>query len=307
MRELERKFYNLNYPTAFTSTSNLQRELDIPKEDVKNWADTQPIITKFKPVITKFKRRPLLCHDDLELSMDLADMRAYSRHNRNYKYIAVLVSCLSRKLYAFPLKNKTSAHVAEAMRKLLRKIEKPRIIFSDAGGEMRGAFDDLLRQQGIEHWTSRNEPKAMQAERAIRTLKSRLFKYLEHKATKRWYDVLQKIVDGINATYNRSIGMRPNDVDSNEKLKQIFIKNYKDRIGFPMEKGGFVVGGKVRLSKIKAPFEKRYFQGYTDNVFTVEKKHHAENQPIYTVRDADGELITGKVYTKQMVKDASVR
>ena len=51
------------------------------------------------------------------------------------------------------------------------------------------------------------------AERAIRSIKERLYRYFTHQGTQCWTRVIQRIVSALNASPNSSIfGMRPRDV-----------------------------------------------------------------------------------------------
>jgi len=73
----------------------------------------------------------------------------------------------------------------------------------------------MLRRHNIHFYTSDNyDTKAAVVERYNRTLKTKMYKYFTFKNTLRYIDVLQDQVDSYNATYHRSIGMAPNEVNA---------------------------------------------------------------------------------------------
>jgi transposase InsO family protein len=302
MRELKRKYYDLNYPTAYTSTSALVSALpDISKAGIKEWASTQNNITLFKPARKNFTRRPTVCHDqDSVWISDLCEFRSIKKQNRNYAYLCIIVDCLSRYVWAFPLKRKTPSEMKIGFEKIF-KTRKPKLaLYTDGGGEYRAELERFLKKHGIEHWTGRNEPKAAQAERAIRTFKSRLYKYFQHHKTQKWIDVYAKIISAMNGSPNRIIGMTPAECNTPDKIKEAFLRTYKTKIGFPSTEADLKEGDQVRLSHLREPFRKRYLETFTDKLYTIEKSKNTENQPIYTVKDTNGETLVGRMYRKEV-------
>src|SRR5690349_13466349 len=72
----------------------------------------------------------------------------------------------------------------------------------------------LFEDEEVEKYESTHSAvKAALAERAIRQIKQRLYRYFAQKQTLKWTDVVQQIVDGINHSPSRTHGMRPIDVN----------------------------------------------------------------------------------------------
>ena len=67
----------------------------------------------------------------------------------------------------------------------------------------------LLKNQHIKHVVTLNETKANYAERAIKTIKMKLSKYMYNEQTREWSKALTEITSSYNDTYHRSIGMSP--------------------------------------------------------------------------------------------------
>ena len=72
-----------------------------------------------------------------------------------------------------------------------------------------------------------NEGKSVVAERFIRTLKTKIYKYMTSVSKNVYIDKLDDIVDECNNTYHRTIKMKPVDVKDNTILilkKKLMIK-----------------------------------------------------------------------------------
>ncbi len=123
----------------------------------------------------------------------------------------------------------------------------------------------------ITHITTESpDIKAANAERYIRTLKSRLWKYFTTKKTFRYLDVLQSIVRSINKTYTKTLGCRPIDVtQKNEKeiRERLYGEKSKKTTCFEYD-----IGDKVRIAKEKTLFKKGYLPNYTEEVFEIMKR-----------------------------------
>ena len=61
-------------------------------------------------------------------------------------------------------------------------------------------------------YSTRNEGKSVAAERFIRTLKNKIYKYMTSISKNVYTDKLDDIVNKYNNTYHRTIKMKPVDV-----------------------------------------------------------------------------------------------
>ena len=86
-----------------------------------------------------------------------------------------------------------------------------------------------------------NEGKSVVAERFIRTLKSKIYKYMTLLSENVYIDKLDDIVDEYNNTYHRTINMKPVDVTDNTYID--IEKEINDR------DPKFKIGDHVRISK----------------------------------------------------------
>ena len=172
------------------------------------------------------------------------------------------------------------------------------MVQSDKGTEfLNTTFQSMLRRYGIKFYTSENEGiKAAVVERFNRTLKGKMYRYFTARHTRRYVDVLPDLMHSYNRTYHRSIGMTPIDVTpDNEdvvraRLYPVIPKTLKWKLN---------VGGKVRISKRRLPFENGYVGRWSEEVFLV--KARLPTVPVtYRLTDLSGEDIKGSFYNDEL-------
>ena len=142
-------------------------------------------------------------------------------------------------------------------------------------------------------YSTHNEGKSVIAERFIRTLKSKIHKYMTSISKNVYIDKLDDIVDEYNNTYHTTIKMKPIDVKDNTYInadKEINNKNPK-----------FKVGDHVRISKYKNIFAKGYMPNWSEEVFVIKKVK--DTIPwTYVINDLNGEENIGTLYEKELQK-----
>ena len=112
-------------------------------------------------------------------------------------------------------------------------------------------------------YSTRNEEKSAVAERFIRTLKSKIYKYMTSISKNGYIDKLDDIVDEYNNTYHTTIKMKPIDVKDDTYINNDKEINNKDP--------KFKVGDRVRISKYKNIFAKGYMPNWSEEVFVIKK------------------------------------
>uniref|UniRef100_A0A914MV96 Integrase catalytic domain-containing protein n=1 Tax=Meloidogyne incognita TaxID=6306 RepID=A0A914MV96_MELIC len=240
-----------------------------------------------------------------DLQVDLADMQALSRHNKGNRYILVGIDVLSKRLFTVPLKTKKGEEMVKAFQDLINKMPmKPHRIFSDKGTEFKNnQLKEFFAKEDIQKLEANHSTvKASIAERSIRNIKQRLYRYFAQKRTLKWIDVLEKIVDGINHSISRVHGLRPIDVNfknAQNVWKKIYgnifskIKNVKSK---------FNKGDYVRLSSEKGNFEKGYLPNWGDEIVQVDGLKDTLNPITYKIKDDKGNKFKGSFYKEEIAK-----
>ena len=103
------------------------------------------------------------------------------------------------------------------------------------------SFKKCLKDNDTEMYSTRNEGKSVIAERFIRTLKNKIYKYMTAVSKTVYIDKLDDIMNKYNNTYHRTIKMKSVDVKDNAYIDSIKEVNDKDPI--------FKVGDHVIISK----------------------------------------------------------
>ena len=172
---------------------------------------------------------------------------------------------------------------------------KPNKIWVDKGSEFcnRSVKSWLEKKNDTEIYSTNNEEKYAVAERFIRTLKNRIYKYMTSVSKNEQIDKLDDIVNKYNNTYHRTIKMKPIDVKSNtyiDSSKETNNKNPK-----------FKIGDIVIISKYKNMFANVYASNWPKDVLVIKK---VKNTVLWTyvINDLKGREIAGMFYEKELQK-----
>ena len=247
-----------------------------------------------KPIIRKFKNRKVYSSfKDNIWDIDLADMRLLSKYNKGIKYLLCAIDLFSKYAFVVPLKDKKGASIVNAFRKILDKPgRKPTKIWVDQGSQFyNGNFKKWLGNNDISMYSPYNEGKSIVAERFIRTLKNKLYKYMTAVSRNVYYDILDTIIEKYNNTWHSSIKMKPKDVENDNSTEYVEESNKKDP--------KFKVGDHVRISKWKNIFAKGYAPNWSEEVFVVSKVENTVPWT-YEINDLNGEKIVGSFYEKEL-------
>ena len=138
-----------------------------------------------------------------------------------------------------------------------------------------------------------NEGKSVVAERFIRILKNKIYKYMTAISINVYTDQLDDIVSEFNNTYHRTVKMKPVDVKDN-----IYI-NFEKEVNNNDPK--FKIGDHVRIFKYKNIFAKGYMPNWSEEVFIISKIKNTVPWT-YVINDLNGEEIIGTFYEKELQK-----
>ena len=164
----------------------------------------------------------------------------------------------------------------------------------DKGSEFYNAyFKKWLRDNDIVMYSTHNERKSALTERFIKTLKSKIYKYMTSISKNVYIDKLDDIVDEYNNTYHTTIKMKPINVKDNTYINTSKEINNKDP--------KFRVGDYVRISKYKNIFAKRYMPNWSEEVFIIKKIKNTVPWT-YVINDLNCEEIIGTFYEKALQK-----
>ena len=143
-----------------------------------------------------------------------------------------------------------------------------------------------------------SEGRFVVAERFIRTLKTKIDKYMTSISKSVYIDKLDDIVNEYNNTYHRAIKMKPVDVKDNTYIDSMELHSHKE---VNDKDPKFKVGDHVRISKYKNIFAKGYTPNWSEEVFVIKK---VKNTVLWTyvINDLNGEEVIGTFYEKELQK-----
>ena len=278
-----------------------ERGLQVSREQVLQVLKQLDVYTLHKPRRIHYSRNPTVVGDiDQQWQADLADMQPMSRQNSGYNYILTVIDCFSKFAWAIPVKKKDAKAMVAGLEQLFTQAH-PRVpirLQTDKGKEfLNKGVQSLFKRHGVTHFVTENETKAAMVERFNRTLKTKMYRWFEQNDTKRYVDVLPKLVGAYNDSVHRTIGMRPSSV-TKAHVKKIFAKVYGAHFA-NSGKPKFDKKDAVRISSAKTIFDKGYLPNWTDEVFKVkETLNHPKK--VYKIEDIEGEPIKGTFYPEEL-------
>ena len=276
---------------------------------VSKWSD-ELADELHKPIRKKFKKRRVYANGvDAIWAADLVDMQSFSRFNKGYKYILMIIDVFSKYGWAIALKTKTGIKVARAFSELWKKQTPPQKLWTDKGKEFYNKpMKDLMEKYHVQIYSTENEEKSSVVERWNRTIKRIMWKYFTANNTKEYINALSEIIDKYNNRYHSSIKCSPTvarQPSSYERVRQSLYGDYNSNDASVEQQQRhrirFKVGDRVRIVRKKKTFEKGFTPNWTEELFTIDSVK--PTQPVtYTLVDTKRESIRGTFYEEELQK-----
>lgn len=317
-------YFNPAKPASFSGPNKLFRfvqkdgKYTISKYKIRKWLQRQEPYSLQRPVKRNFRRNKILVFSiDEQWSADLMDMVKFKNFNNGIQYVLLVIDVFSKYVWLRPLIDKKGVSVAEAFKDIFKGGRKPRRIRTDSGQEFKAkVVQNLLNKENIKHMLAYNESKAAVSERAIKTVKTKIIRYMTYQNDYKYVDKLQSFATSYNKTYHRTIGMAPDEVTKDKEWliemrmyvkplrpkqekekKRTFSKTTKKRRPYR-----FKIGDKVRISHLKNVFSREYDQKWTGEIFTIASRFVRDGLPIYKLKDYGNVDIKGTFYQSELAK-----
>lgn len=310
---LERIYYDAGHPASFQGPAKLYQAVrndgkrNITRKKINEWFQKQETYGLTRPARRKFERSHVVVEGiDAEWDCDLMDMAKLAPYNQGVRFVLLLIDIFSRFVWVKTLKTKNGKEVAEAMRSVFAMGRKPRMARSDRGGEfVNRNVRELLREENIGHILTNNETKAAYAERGIKTVKMKLFRYMLHKQTYRYVDVLPKTIQSYNSTKHSALGVAPKDVTkvNEDEIRYNQYLQRSKRLGKKPVKARlpkYHIGTEVRISHGRTVFDREYQQKWTGELFRIKRVYMREGIPVYKLFDWNGDEVLGTFYEDEL-------
>lgn len=227
-----------------------------------------------------------------QFHIDLADLQQYKDTNKGYRFVLVLIDCLTRYVRLRPLYTKKPVEVSQVLRAIFQSGFKPRYLQGDAGMEFLGRpTQAMLKEEGVHFFVSDSNYKASMAERVIRTLKERLSRYFRSINLPRWYNILPKMERNLNSSANRSLyGLTPHAVHDDPHL-QGMVWDRQFGTEATQSSSRFAPGDWVRIARQRGTFEKGYSTVWSNAVYRIGRIRQG-HPPMYVLEDPEDGFAT---------------
>ena len=208
--------------------------------------------------------------------MDLIDLRHYTTFNDGVQYLLTIIDVFSKYAMVFPLKTKQGKEVAKIL-KIIFGVMKPRILLSDNGKEfLNSSISKITNKFQVYHITSYSYTPLGQIERFNKTIKSKIFAYMNINSTQKYIDVLDLILQNYNKTKHSTTKDQPSFVhfcndrqqECVESRKWIYqhLQNIDEKINIPVlnQITLYSIGNAVRVISYLDPTmtKKKQFVAY---------------------------------------------
>ena len=160
----------------------------------------------------------------------------------------------------------------------------------------------------MRYFVTRNLVKASYAERAIKSIKGPLVRYITRHQSHSWVDHLADITHSYNNTYHRSIKQTPQSVKSQDsvtlwQLQYNTLSKPVCKKSLPqITRFRFKVGDLVRVLHLRRAFQREYDERWSRRLFVVNQRFMTEYIPQYRLKDYAREEILGAYYQNQLKK-----
>ena len=281
--------------------------LNISRNQIRKWLYRQDVYTEHTPSYDIFPKRRVYASTIDELyDVDLAEFPGkFPSANSGVKFLLVMVDVLSRYLFVEPLKSKNENAIVKAFDNIFKRTNRIcSLLRHDKGTEFTSQkVGRYLKSKGILNYVTNQETKASFAERAIRVLKHKIYRYIDYKSNYHFVSILPQIVKSYNSGYNRIIKTSPDKVTrENDHLiwERTYLNTIVDKANKP-KRYKFKVGDHCRVSYERKPFFKSYKETYSEELYVIKKR--LKTEPVtYLLEDLKGEEVDGCFYDKELQK-----
>ena len=122
-------------------------------------------------------------------------MQLINKFNKGFRFLLCVIDIFSKYAWVVPVKYKKGVSIVNGFQKVVNKSgRKTNKIQVDKGSEFyNSSFKKWLKDNDIEMYLTQNEGKFVVAERFIRTLKTKIYKYMTSISKNEYIDLYQMI------------------------------------------------------------------------------------------------------------------
>ena len=205
------------------------------------------------------------------MQLDLVEIQKLSSQNDNCRYLLNGIDCFTRYGFCEPLKDKKAQTVLEGFKSILRVAKDyPSTLMTDSGSEfINNRFVKFCKDNSIKCYQSYTSTHAAFVERYNRTIKNKIYAYMDGQKTERFVDVIQDIINSYNNSHHRIIGMTP----TNAEIKQNHLKVRQNMEIYyakvRRKKPKYKIIDNMRISTLPSKFQRGFEIQNANEIFVV--------------------------------------
>jgi len=183
-------------------------------------------------------------------------------------------------------------------------VPKPRNYFYDLGGEFNSTKNrEMYAKYGITGYPVTNpDLKAFSAERMIRTIRTKIARYLHYNDTDTYITIIPDIERSINGIVNRMTGLAPDQITVHNELEVVRNETRKgSQPKLQYARCKISVGSIVQHFVKRATFDKEATSQWSEERFTVISCALRDNIPLYKQQSNwDCRVVQGLYYPQEI-------
>ena len=306
LSHLKKNYENIKSPIFLNGVSKLYQFYNgrLSYKQIKDFLKTVDSYTlhkssrtlKYNPSYSRYKRH--------QFQLDLVDIQNLSKNNDNYRFLLSCIDTFTRYGFCIPLKNKTSDEVLMGFKLILTSAGKyPDTIVTDGGSEfLNNRFQQFCKDNSIKFYRSYTSTHASFVERFNRTIKNKIYAYMDSKRTQRFIDVLPNIVDNYNNSVHRMINLTPSNAEKKRNHVKVRIKMEKYYSTIKKRKPKYKIGSTVRIKTLGRKFHRGFEVQNNEEIFVISSVKKSLPIPLYTLHTYGdpNEIIQGSFYENEI-------
>ena len=303
---LKQNYQNIKSPIGFSGITNIYRYYggQLSYKQIKDFlagVDTYTLHKKSRetshnPTFVKYRRQ--------QLQLDLVDIQKLSKLNDNYRFLLNGIDCFTRFGFCAPLKDKRAPTVLEGFKAILRTArDYPSTLVTDSGSEfINWQFVNFCKDNSIKCYQSYTSTHAAFVERYNRTIKNKIYAYMDGQNTERFVDVLPDIINSYNNSHHRIIGMTPSNAELKENQLKVRQKMELYYAKVRKKKPKYKIGDNVRISTMPSKFQRGFEIQNASEIFVVSSINTNLPLPLYKIHTygKPEDVIKGSFYESEL-------
>ena len=254
-----------------------QKDPKITYEDVKNWlhkeVEQKKQLKGYNSYIAKETRE--------EYQIYLFFLKPSDFPNEEFVGGILAIDIFSRFITIIPIKSKTIPEILEAIKAIINKMGKPKVVYSDNEGawSLGTEIDKYFKNEGIKHIITLSHPAY--SERAIRTIKGEIYKRVKIPSDKNWSGLIYQILLKYNyKSIHSGTGFTPAEAEKKQNHFHVKFNMEKHKVN-TRKYPDIEVGDYVRVHKNKHVHDKEHISTWGDRKYKVENITETFGQKYY--------------------------